>query len=408
MFSESQNAEIQKTERGRRRLTRLMRDFLDTEASGGVIMLLFAIFAAALANHYITADLYQTLLKTKVGFAFGEGGLVFPLKQFAKDVLMVVFFLLVGAELKREMTEGFLSKKGQKILPLFAAAGGVIFPSLIYLFLNRNSPELLQGWAIPSATDIAFAVGVLAIVGKNVPPAAKVFLLAIAIYDDLAAIIIVALFFGQGFSPEYAVISIGIIGILFLFNRMKTAFLFPYLLGGIALAVTFQKTGLHPTVAGVVTAFFIPIRISENNSTSPLGTLIHFLHPYVAYGILPIFAFVSAGVSFAGVSIDLLFTSLPLGIAAGLFFGKQIGVFALTYISVKLGIADKPEGASWKDIYVVSILAGIGFTMSLFIGLLAFSDPVLQSEVKIGVIAGSILSALWAIIFIRVFMRKQK
>lgn len=385
-------------------VARLVRDFLETEAAGGVIMLIFALLAVFLANISVTADAYKALLKTHVVLGIGDAGVDLPLKKFAKDILMIVFFLLVGAELKREMIEGFLSKKGQKLLPFIAASGGVVLPALAFYAINLSNPELLRGWAIPSATDIAFAVGVLAIVGRNVPPAAKVFLLAVAIYDDLAAIAIVALFFGKGFSAEYALLSLLVTALLWMLNRAKVHYLFPYVAIGAVLAILFEKTGLHATVAGVVTAFFIPIRTKENNSASPLGTLIHFLHPYVAYFILPVFAFVNAGVIFKGMSLDLFFTSLPLGIAVGLFFGKQIGIFGMTRLAVGAGLAEKPEGSSWKDIYLVSILAGIGFTMSLFIGLLAFDDPILQAEVKIGVITGSVLSALWGMAFIKFFL----
>ncbi|MEM6603909.1 MAG: Na+/H+ antiporter NhaA, partial [Pseudomonadota bacterium] len=382
-------------------IKRFLKDFFETEASGGIIMLLAAALALLLANIPILSETYLKFIKIPVEISFGEVGFVLPLKKFIKDVFMVVFFLMVGLELKREMLEGFLSKKGQKLLPALAAAGGIALPALIFYAIVAAYPEYINGWAVPTATDIAFAIGVLAIVGKNIPAAARIFLLAIAIYDDLAAIIIVALFYGSGFSADYIVPLFGVLGILYAMNYIRIPYLTPYYVMCALLAVFLHKTGFHTTIAGVVTAMFIPMRLAPSDSKSPLGTAIHYLHPWVSYFILPLFAFASAGIVFSDMTLDYVFAPLPLAITLALFAGKQIGIFGLTYGSIKIGLAERPEGSSWLEIYAMSILAGIGFTMSLFIGLLAFSDPILQAEVKIGVILGSLLSTIWAVIVIK-------
>jgi len=406
-MSEGQQPKLE-AEKVKRTLGRLLRDFIDTEASGGIIMMFVALLAIVTANLNGFDTLYHEFIYTPIKLSFGDIALHLPLKKFVKDVCMVVFFLLVGLELKREMLEGFLSKKGQKLLPALAALGGIVAPALIYYVLNMHDPVNLKGWAIPTATDIAFAVGVLAIVGRSMPPAAKIFLLAIAIYDDLAAIVIVALFYGNGFHMEYVPIVLFIIGALFMMNKMKIAFLTPYYILCIFLGIFLYKTGLHSTIAGVITALFIPIRLEEGGSKSPLGTAMHYLHPWVSYFVLPLFAFVSAGISLKALSIETYFESVPMGIILALFFGKQLGIMLLTFIAVKLKIAEKPEGANWLQLYAISALAGIGFTMSLFIGLLAFSDPILQSEVKIGVMTGSVLSAVLAIILIKFSKNSQQ
>lgn len=396
-----QSDSIKPSSKERKTFTRFLRDFFETEASGGIIMMSVALIAIIVANMNGFDTAYEKFIHRDVRVGLGSFILDMPLKDFVKDVLMVIFFLFVGLELKREMLQGFLSKKGQKLLPALAAAGGIICPAVIYCLINMNNPLTLNGWAIPTATDIAFAVGVLSIIGRSVPPAAKIFLLAIAIYDDIAAIIIVALFYGNGFHSEYLPIIFAVIGLLYMINSLKVAFLVPYyMLCGI-LAILIYKTGLHGTIAGIITAFFIPIRLNKESNQSPLGRAIHYLHPWVAYFILPLFAFVSMGITFQGFTASSFFDPLPLGITLSLFFGKQIGVFIITYLSVKFGVADKPEGTNWLQIYAVACLTGIGFTMSLFIGLLAFDNSFLQSELKIGIIIGSLLSAMFAIILIK-------
>ncbi len=391
-----------------KRITRFLKDFLETEASGGIIMMFVALLAIIFANLDGFSHIYHEFIHTPIYFGFGDTVLDMPLKKGVKDVLMVVFFLVVGLELKREMLVGFLSKKGQKILPAFAALGGIVVPAFIYYLINRHNPEYLNGWAIPTATDIAFAVGVLVIIGRNMPPAAKIFLLAIAIYDDLAAIVIVALFYGTGFHIDYAFLVILIIGLLFIVNRLKIPYLSIYFILCGFLAVFLYKMGLHSTIAGVITALFIPLRLGDKSSASPLGTALHYLHPWVSYGILPLFAFVSAGISFEGLSVERIFDPVPLGIILALFLGKQIGILGGTYGVVRLKIAEKPEATTWLHLYAISVLAGVGFTMSLFIGLLAFDDELLQSELKIGVIIGSLLSVLLATLLIKISEIKKE
>ncbi|MFT6072062.1 MAG: NhaA family Na+:H+ antiporter [Alphaproteobacteria bacterium] len=398
----TESAPLSEEKKQSRTLARLLKDFLDTEASGGIIMMFVALLAIVTANLNGFDAIYHDFIYTPISINFGDIALNLPLKKFVKDVFMVAFFLLVGLELKREMLEGFLSQKGQKLLPAIAALGGIVLPALIYYVMNMHEPAYLKGWAIPTATDIAFAVGVLAIVGRSMPPSAKIFLLAIAIYDDLAAIVIVALFYGNGFNVEYVPVVLFLIGTLFMINRLKISYLTPYFFLCGFLGIFLYKTGLHSTIAGVITALFIPIRLEEGSSKSPLGTAMHYLHPWVSYFILPLFAFVSAGIVLKGLSIENFFDTVPLGIILALFLGKQLGIMGLTFLAVKLKIADKPQGAGWLQLYAISALAGIGFTMSLFIGLLAFSDPILQAELKIGVIVGSLLSTILAVILIQI------
>jgi Na+:H+ antiporter, NhaA family len=381
---------------------RILKDFFDTEASGGFIMIFAASLAMILANIPMTSEYYNAFIHTNIHIQIGDILLNEPLKLFTKDVLMVLFFMIVGLELKREMLEGFLSQKGQKILPALAAIGGIIVPAVIFYLLTLNAPDLKNGWAIPTATDIAFALGVLAIFGRSMPPAAKIFLLAIAIYDDLAAIIILALFYGNGINPVEFIPILCLIGVLYIMHRVQISYLTPYLIICGILAVFLHHAGLHTTIAGVVTAMFIPLRIRHSESKSPVGTLIHYLHPWVSYWILPLFAFVSSGIVFAGMTWNDVFSLMTVAIALSLFIGKQIGIFGVTYLCVKMGVAQKPENTSWTDIYIIAILAGIGFTMSLFIGLLAFDNPIIQSEIKLGVIAGSLMSAIWAVILIKI------
>jgi NhaA family Na+:H+ antiporter len=367
-------------------LKRTLREFLKLESAGGIVMLAATALALFAANSFL-APAYQHIITYPI-----EIGYDWPLKHWVSEVLMVVFFLAVALELKREMVEGVLSKREQIALPLLAAAGGMAIPALIYVAINSGTPYL-HGWAIPSATDIAFAVCVLTLVGRGVPPAVKIFLLAIAIFDDLGAILIIA-FFYSGIKSLVALALVGVgIALLAALNRAKIQRIAPYLLVCVYLWFCLHEAGVHTTIAGVLTGVFMPTKGAEGKSA--VDRLLHAIHPYVAFGIMPLFAFVSAGVSLQGLSLEQALAPIPLGIMLGLFIGKQIGIFGTTWICIKSGIAAMPEGASWKYIYGVSILAGIGFTMSLFIGLLAFTDPALQDEVKIGVLAGSLLSTIW-------------
>jgi len=387
-------------------LPRLISDFMKTESSSGIVMIAFAALALIAANSP-WSGLYKEFINISIGFSVNEAAAAEPLKAWVKDILMVFFFLIVGLELKREMREGFLSKRDQIMLPLLAAVGGMIVPAVVFFAFNHGHPANLAGWAIPSATDIAFALCVLMLVGKNIPPAIKIFLLAIAIFDDLGAILIIAAFYNTSLALiPLSLVLIGFI-LLVLLNRRNVTSLAPYMLVGIYLWFCLYHSGIHTTIAGVAVGMAIPMRDKDQPHHSPLNHAMHLLHPWVSFLVLPIFAFTSAGVSFADMEINDMFKPLPLGIALGLFFGKQIGIFGTTWLLVMTRLVSKPEGASWMHIYGVSIIAGIGFTMSLFIGLLAFSDPTVQEMVKIGVIGGSLLSTLWGFFVLRFLIRKN-
>lgn len=357
--------------------------FLNSEAAGGLVLMAAAAVAMIIANSP-WADAYFHTLHIYVG------GL--SVLHWINDALMAVFFLMVGLEIKREMLTGQLSDWPRRALPGIAAAGGVIVPAVIYVLFNRTTPETLRGWAIPTATDIAFALGVLALLGSRVPMALKIFLTALAIIDDLAAVVVIALFY----TAELSLLWLGLAGaglcLLFGLNRLKVRALWPYLLVGGALWFFVLKSGIHATLAGVALALFIPLKGDHH---SPLIRLEHTLHKPVAFLIVPIFGFANAGVSLAGFMPEALLAPIPLGIAAGLVLGKQAGVFAASWLAIRLKLARLPDGVSWMQLYAVSVLTGIGFTMSLFIGLLAFPDaPQAQDAVKTGVLLGSLVSGL--------------
>nr|AAL25797.1 Na+/H+ antiporter [uncultured bacterium] len=371
-------------------ILRLLERFIQTESSGGVIMIIFAALAMIAANSAL-AGWYGAFVDAPITL----GSITEPVNGWVKDVLMVLFFLTVGMELKREMAEGLLAQKGQVFMPLLAAIGGMAVPALLFYALNHSNPETVKGWAIPSATDIAFALCILMMFGKSVPASAKILLLAIAIFDDLGAIIIIALFYNTKIAVVPLLFTAGGAGLLALLNRCKISAITPYILTGIYLWFCLHEAGIHTTIAGVAVGMAIPMRDRKHSSNSPLNKCMHFLHPWVSFGVLPIFAFVSAGVNFADMHLSELFEPLPLGIALGLFVGKQIGIFGMIFLLVKAGLAKLPEGTGFGHVYAVSIIAGIGFTMSLFISLLAFPGHHLQEVAKIGVIAGSLLSTLY-------------
>ena len=366
-----------------------LRAFLSGEASGGIVLMAAAVVAMVLANSPAALG-YFALLKLYLG----------PLSvlHWINDGLMALFFLLVGLEIKREFVDGQLSTWPRRVLPGIAAAGGMIAPAVIYVLFNTATPETLRGWAIPTATDIAFALGVLALLGSRVPVSLKIFLTALAIIDDLGAIAIIAAFYTADLSLAWLGAAIAVLVLLAALNQAGVERLPAYLLPGLFLWFFLLKSGVHATLAGVALALTIPLRTSPgrpDDPHSPLHVLEHALHPYVAYLIVPIFGFANAGVSLAGLDLAALLAPVPVGIAAGLFLGKQIGVFLTTWLAVRLGWADCPEHASWAQVYGVALLCGIGFTMSLFIGLLAFpASEALQSEVKVGVLMGSLASAL--------------
>ena len=366
----------------------VLRGFLDTGASGGIILVGVAALALVVANAP-TAPYYFALLEVQIG------GM--SLLHWINDALMAVFFLLVGLEIKRELVDGQLSTWSRRLLPGIAAVGGMAVPALIYVVLNATEPVALRGWAIPSATDIAFSLGILALLGSRVPVSLKIFLTALAIIDDLGAVAIIAAFYTDNLKFIWLAAATGVIAVLFSLNHLKFRHVAFYLVPGALLWLLVLRSGVHPTLAGVALAFTIPVKSSPGHPdepTSPLHILEHAIQPWVAFLIVPVFGFANAGVSLSG-SWPALFEPITLGVAAGLFFGKQIGVFACVWLAVRLGLAERPQHATWPQVYGVSILAGIGFTMSLFIGLLAFaSSPELQNAIKIGVLAGSVLSAV--------------
>jgi len=366
--------------------------FMKHDAASGVILLGAALLALILQNSP-ASWLYDGLLHTPVTVGVGKVMIDKPLLLWINDGLMAIFFFLVGLEIKRELMVGELSSARQAALPVIAAVGGMVVPALIYSFINWQDDVALHGWAIPAATDIAFAVGILALLGPRVPTALKVFLLALAIIDDLGAIIIIALFYTDHLTVGALVLAgIGIL-VLAGFNMRGVTNVSAYALVGVFIWVCVLKSGVHATLAGVVTALAIPLTIPKGETQSPLVRLEESLHPWVTFGVLPLFAFANAGVSLAGMTLEHVFSEIPMGIALGLFLGKPIGIFGFALIAIALGTASKPDGSTWPQIFGVSILGGIGFTMSLFIGMLAFVDAERAAEIRIGVLLGSILSA---------------
>lgn len=388
--------------------------FFEHEAAGGIILMIAAALALIIYNSPLTG-FYEAFLATPVVVQIGALAIDKPLLLWINDGLMAIFFFLIGLEIKREVIDGRLSSLQHAALPIMAAIGGMLVPALFFVAFNWGDAEALNGWAIPAATDIAFALGVLALLGPRVPVALKVFLLALAIIDDLGAIVIIALFYTSQLSASVLVIAaVGCLVLGFL-NARGVCKIAPYLLVGVVIWVCVLKSGVHATLAGVVIALFIPIRSNtasreefrDEDSASPLKRLEHALSPWVAFGVMPLFAFANAGVSLKGLTLNDLFAGIPLGIAAGLFIGKQIGILGATWAAVKLGIARMPDGVTWTQIYGVSVIAGIGFTMSLFIGTLAYSDPSHAAGVRIGVLAGSIASAILGYIVLRVATARE-
>ena len=372
-------------------LSKAIDRFFKHEAAGGILLMAAAALALIIANSGWAGG-YEALLETKLSILIGDQGLSKALILWINDGLMAIFFFLIGLELKAEMKEGKLKNPADVMLPGLAAVGGMIAPALVFLAFNFTDAVTRGGWAIPAATDIAFAVGVLALLGKRVPPALKIFLLTLAILDDLGAIIIIALFYTSELHLNYLIMALVPLAAMMWLNWRGTHRIAPFVLLGAILWVLVLKSGVHATIAGVVTAFFVPLR--DRFGKSPLHSVEHGLQPYVMFLIVPIFAFANAGVVLTGLSFADLFAPLPLGIAAGLFIGKQIGVFGATWLTVKSGLARLPDGVTWQHIYGLACLAGIGFTMSLFIGGLSFADPALMNAVRLGVLSGSALSAV--------------
>ena len=368
----------------------LFKRLIRHEAAGGVVLMIAAAIAMIIANSPLN-DAYQGLFSKKFSVLIDGQGISKPIILWVNDGLMAIFFFLIGLELKREVLEGKLRNPRDIILPGFAALGGMAVPALIFAYLNWNSPATLPGWAIPAATDIAFAVGVLALLGKRAPASLKVFLLTLAILDDLGAIIIIAVFYTAKLDVTYLALAVIPLAGLFLHNRLRAHRIAPIVLLGGMLWVLVLESGVHATLAGVITAFFVPLK--DRFGKSPLHALEHGLEGYVKFLIVPIFAFANAGVVLAGMTLADLAAPLPSGIALGLLIGKLTGVFGFTWLLVKSGAASLPHGANWLHIFGVAALAGIGFTMSLFIGSLSFSDLAQMNAVRLGVLTGSILSA---------------
>ena len=381
-------------------LTKPFKEFFKLESASGLILLFAAAIALILSNSNFDTVYFNTLQKY-INLGIGSFSLKLSVIHWINDVLMTVFFFLVSLEIKREIVQGELSNPKQALLPIIGAVGGMAVPAAIYIVININSPDTLNGWAIPSATDIAFSLGVLSLLGKRVPISLKIFLTALAIIDDLGAIVIIAFFYSGNVEIYYLLLMVAAVLVLVILNKLNVRSFIPYLLIGILLWEFTHQSGIHATIAGVLLALLIPHDKKDKNK-SLLLRLEHSIAPYVAFGIMPLFAFANAGVSLEGISFATLLKPVPLGILCGLFFGKQIGVFLFAYISVKLNLAQKPNNSNWTALYAVSVLTGIGFTMSLFVGNLAFANsPMYLDGVKIGVLGGSLLSTVLGYFLLR-------
>ena len=368
--------------------------FFKLEAASGLVLLFAAIIALIISNSNLS-DLYFSTLKKYIFLGINDFGLKLSVIHWINDALMAIFFFFVTLEIKREFLQGELSNIKQALLPIIAAVGGMVVPALVYIYINFGNSETLNGWAIPSATDIAFSLGVLSLLGKRVPLSLKVFLTALAIIDDLGAIVIIALFYSGDLSIKYLILMLAAFIILLIINKFNIKKFLPYLVVGIFLWDFTHNSGIHATIAGVLLAMTIPHRKKEKDF-SLLIKVEHAISPYVAFGIMPLFAFANAGVSLEGLSLNSLMDKVPLGIVLGLFLGKQFGVFVFSYISIKLKIAQMPNNSNWYNFYGVGVLTGIGFTMSLFVGNLAFVENLEYMDgVKIGVLTGSLLSTLF-------------
>lgn len=379
-------------------MTDMIRDFFKLESAGGIILVIAAAIAMTIANSPLN-EIYQGALHS---YVFGMS-----VSHWINDGLMAVFFLLIGLEVKRELLEGALKSRETAIFPAIAAVGGMLAPALIYVLFNSGDAKAIQGWAIPAATDIAFALGIMALLGKRVPVSLKVFLLALAIIDDLGVVVIIALFYTSDLSTIALTVGFIMTAVLFMLNAKHVTKLSAYLIVGLILWVAVLKSGVHATLAGVVIGFAIPLK-GNKGEHSPLKHLEHALHPYVAFGILPLFAFANAGISLEGVSFSSLASTLPLGVALGLLIGKPLGIFSFSVIAVKAGVAKLPEGINFKHIFAVSVLCGIGFTMSIFISSLAFGSANVDYDTyaRLGILMGSTTAAILGYVLLRLSLPK--
>ena len=382
-------------------MSKSFKQMIQHDAAGGVILVFAAMLALIFANSPLDA-FYNGMLNLPVAVQLGSFEIAKPLLLWINDGLMAIFFFMVGLEIKREVLQGHLNSVAQITLPAIAAVAGIAVPALIYVWFNQDDPIAVTGWAIPSATDIAFALGVFSLFGRSLPITLKLFLLSVAIFDDIGAIIIIALFYSADLSiTSLIVAAVGLL-VLFGLNRFKVRAQAAYILVGIVVWAAVLKSGVHATLAGFAIAMFIPINVKNEDGHPMLHHMEHCLHSWVAFLILPIFAFANAGVQLIGTSADDIFNPVVMGIVAGLFIGKQVGIFGACWLAVKSGFAKLPDGTSWSQLYGVTLLCGIGFTMSLFIGSLAFEHQGMEhlSSVKVGVLSGSILSAIAGAFFI--------
>lgn len=381
-----------------------LQEFLKLESAGGILLAVAAALALVLANTPL-AGAYQALLDIAVTVKVGGFGVDKALLLWINDGLMAIFFLLVGLELKREVVEGQLSSMAQLTMPTMAAIGGVAFPALIYVLISNGVPEAKGGWAIPTATDIAFALAVLTLMGSRVPISLKIFLATVAVIDDLMAIIIIAVFYTYDLSINAGLVALSGIAVLVALNRFGVTLIAAYMIVGTVIWLAVLKSGVHATLAGVVVAACIPLRADDDSS--PARHLEHVLHPWVAFGVLPVFAFANAGLPLLDLGAEAFTNAITVGIAAGLFFGKQIGVFGMTALALVTGLAKMPRGLNYGMLWGASLLCGIGFTMSLFIGSLAFEhgDMLQTSAVKLGVIGGSLVSGIAGFLVLKASLR---
>lgn len=385
-----------------------IKEFLRYESASGILLLAAAILAMLVVNSPVS-HFYDALLDLHVEIRVGNFQIAKPLLLWINDGLMAIFFFLIGLEVKREVLDGELSEPSRVALPVIAAVGGMALPAIIYAAINWGDPVSMKGWAIPSATDIAFSLGVLALLGTRIPSSLKLFLMTLAIVDDLGAIVIIAIFYTSNLSVTSLVVAGGALLVLFILNRKGVLDFAPYLLVGLVLWAAVLKSGVHATLAGVLIAFFIPFRKQPGEQKTQLEMLEHDLHPVVAYGILPLFAFANTGISFSGITADSFTHSVPLGIAAGLFIGNQIGVLGFSWLAIKTGLARLPTGTNWMQMYGVALLCGIGFTMSLFISSLAFQEGAKTVPVddRLGILIGSFLSGLLGYLVLRMASGKS-
>ena len=387
------------------KITKPFKWFFKLESASGLLLLLSAIIALIISNTSLS-NLYFENLNKYIFIGINNFGIKLSLIHWINDALMAVFFFFVTLEIKREFVQGELSNIKQALLPIIAAIGGMLVPALFYIYINFDNPETLNGWAIPSATDIAFSLGVLSLLGSRVPLSLKIFLTALAIIDDLGAIIIIAVFYTGDLNIKYLSLMLLAFIVLISINKFNIKKFIPYLIVGLFLWGFTLQSGIHATISGVLLALTIPHRKKEKDF-SLLVKIEHAISPYVAYGIMPIFAFANAGVSLEGITISTLLNQVPLGILLGLFIGKQLGVFAFSYISIKLKFAQMPNNSNWFNFYGVGILTGIGFTMSLFVGNLAFVENTQYIDgVKIGVLTGSLLSTVFGYLFLLISSKK--